>query len=88
MLERARFFEQMGRARHDVDLAFAFHLRTSLFVELDDHVVFAADNEQRRRFYFRQCVACEIRPAAARNDRANFLRQFRGRDQGSATAGA
>ena len=52
LFERTRFFEQMRRARHDVDLALAFHLRARLLVQVDHDMIFATDNEQRRRFYF------------------------------------
>ena len=45
LLERARLFEQIRRSGHDVDLAFAIHLRAGLFVQLKDHVIFAADDE-------------------------------------------
>ena len=45
LLERSRFFEEMRCAGDDLDLHFASHLRASLFIKVDDHVIFTADDE-------------------------------------------
>jgi hypothetical protein len=51
LLKRAWFFKEMGRTGNDLYLYFATHLITGLFVSLDDDVVLAANDEQRRRLY-------------------------------------
>ena len=87
-LERAGFFEQMRRAGNDVDLYFAAHPRTRLFVEVNDNVVFAAHDEERRRFHFWQSVTGKIGPAAPRDDGGDLVGQFGGGHQCRGCAGA
>src|SRR6266567_7772603 len=45
LLQRAWFFKEMGRTGNDLQLYFAAHLITSLFVEVDDDLVLAAHDE-------------------------------------------
>ena len=45
-VERARFLEQVRRARHDLDAVLAPQVLRGLAVELDDDVVVAADDQQ------------------------------------------
>src|SRR5262249_49318533 len=80
LLKRARFFEQMGRARDDVDLAFAFHLRARLLVQFDDDMIFAADHEQRRRFPLRNAPPRKTRSPPTQNESYDFFCQFCGSD--------
>ena len=60
--ERARFFKQMCRARNNLQFFLALKLRVSLLVQLDDHFVAPADDEQRRRLHPKQGRACEVGP--------------------------
>lgn len=53
--------EPVARQFRDLlDLAFAFHLDPGLFVQLNDHMVFADDDESSRCFHFRQRVARKL----------------------------
>src|SRR5205823_7798959 len=63
--ECAWLFEQMGCAGHNLDLAFALHLRARLLVQIDHNVIFATNDQQRRCFYYSQIIASEIRTTAA-----------------------
>src|SRR5438128_11656626 len=51
LLEGAWLFEQMRRARYDVDLDLAAHFRTRLLIYVDHDVIFAAHDQQGRRFH-------------------------------------
>ena len=58
------FFEQMGRARHHVELVLAVQLRGCVFVEPQHRVVVATDDQQRRRDDRTEPRAREIRSSA------------------------
>jgi hypothetical protein len=68
-LERSRFFEEMGGARHDVETGGASQALQGSAVQFDDLIVPSADDEQRRRVHLLQRRPGEVWPAAARDDR-------------------
>src|SRR5947209_8046688 len=75
LLQGAGFLEQMTGPGHDHELlAGGAQVIQSLAVQLDDREIAAADQEEGRRFDVWQSVAGEVRPAAARDDRANHWR--------------
>src|SRR5215468_626434 len=78
----------MRRARNDPQLFFAAQPRVSVLIQFDHRLVMAADNQQRRRFDQSQRVAGQVRPPAARNDRADLLAQSGGGHQGRRRARA
>src|SRR2546430_2045494 len=78
----------MGRMRDEHHLLLAGELVVRFFVQLDDAGIFAADDQQRRRFHARESAAGEIRTSAARDDGADAIRNARGRDERRAAASA
>ena len=71
-LQSARFLEQVRRTRHHREFLFAPQLLARLFVEMQDHLVSFAHDEQRGRLHPRQSVARQVGPASARNHRVNL----------------
>ena len=80
----------MRGARHDFELDRRTHTPHGRSIELDDRLVVAADDQQRRGLHLRQRVACQVWTTAARNHRAYDLRPLGGCDQrcGRTRAGA
>lgn len=64
-LERPALFEEVRRARDDLQVPFAAEVVAGEPVQCDDLMVRAADDEKRRRPDRPQGAAGEIRPAAA-----------------------
>ena len=75
LFEGSRFFEEMTRARHQLQCLVAVQLRQRPPVEFDHRLVRAADDQQGRGRDLAQRCAREIGPSAARNDGANPLAQ-------------
>jgi hypothetical protein len=65
LIQGTGLFEEMRRARHNAQGFLALQLRVRRFVELDHHVITAADNEQRGGLHFGEECPGEIRPPAA-----------------------
>ncbi len=57
--------------------------RQRLLVEFDDPDICAADNEEGRRLNSVEKIAGEVRTPPARNDRADAMREVRGRNERS-----
>ncbi|HVE03572.1 MAG TPA: hypothetical protein VNB30_05905 [Rhizomicrobium sp.] len=77
LLERAVFREEVGSARYDDQFLGPAELSICLFVEFDNAMIFAADNEKRRRPHRQQDAIGKIRPAPARNDCADLFKACR-----------
>ncbi len=72
----------MRGTRHDFKLHRRTHTPHGRSIELDDRLVVAADDQQRRGLHLRQRVACQVWTTAARNHRAYDLWPLGGCDQG------
>jgi len=70
LLERAVFREEVGSARYDDQFLGPAELSICLFVEFDNAMIFAADNEKRRRPHRQQDAIGKIRPAPPRETTA------------------
>jgi len=57
--------------------------RQRLLVEFDDPDICAVDNEEGRRLNSVEKIAGEVRTPTARNDRADAMREVRGRNERS-----
>lgn len=79
--QRARFFEQVGRAGNDLHFLLAPEPRERLAIEADNGIIVTANNEEGGGVNFRQRVAREIGPATARDDRLDLPFKFGGRNQ-------
>ena len=53
LFQRARLFEEMSRAGNDLQFYVAAHPIARPLVQLDNDIIVAADDEQRRRLDFR-----------------------------------
>lgn len=71
LFECARFLEQMCGSRDDRELLGAAEKPVRMLIHLDDRLIFAADQEQRRRGHFRQVAFSQVRASAARDDGIN-----------------
>ncbi len=77
LLQRAGFFEQMGRIGNQGKLLLAVHQRISLLVQFDHAVVSRTDNEQRRCTHAAQGeLSCKVRTPAARNHCRDLVAHF------------
>jgi hypothetical protein len=65
LLQRARFLEEMGCARHDLELHFARKELHGSAIELDDHRVIAPDDQQYRLVHQSEGLTREVRSTAA-----------------------
>ena len=70
-LKRARFFEKMRRAGHDLQFHLAAHLGHRIPIHINDDIICSANDQQRWCFHIRQRAAGEVGSAPSRNHRAN-----------------
>src|SRR6266511_3412025 len=87
-VERARFLEQMGRSRDDLDAMLAAEPPRRLTVELEAGVVVPTHDQACRRAHVVEPVVREIGPTAARHDRLHGRSGLGRRPQRRARAGA
>ena len=80
-LQRAGLGEEMAGARDDFQGLRSAQSREGLPVELDNHVIGPADDQQRRCVNLGQDIARKIGASAARDDRADAIAKLRRRDE-------
>ena len=88
LLQRAGLLEKVAGARNDHKPLLTGESRQRLTIEINHDVIRAADDQQRRRLYFRQNSGRKIRPAAARHDGGYVPSRSSSRDQGGRRPGA
>ena len=76
--QRARFLEQVGCAGNNRHFLLAREPREGVAIEADNGIIVTANNEEGGGVNFRQRVAREIGPPAARDDRLNLPFKFGG----------
>src|SRR6516164_3825027 len=68
-LQCSRLGEEVTGSRDDFQCLGPTEPRERVFVEFDDIIIETARDQQRRRENLIECVAGEIRPSSARDDR-------------------
>src|SRR5262245_23657088 len=88
LLESPAFFEQVTCAGNDLESFDAWQLCVGLPIEFDHRLVIAAYDEQCGRGYLLESGSCQVRPAAARHDGADFRPKMRRRGERRRGTGA
>jgi hypothetical protein len=86
LFHRARFLEQMGCTRHNLDALRTPKPRKCTLIELDYSVIVTADDQQRGSRYALQGCAGKVGASTTRNNSANVFTQGRGSDKSGAGA--
>jgi hypothetical protein len=88
LFECARLFEQMRRARHDLELHFGRHPIHRLSIELNHGKVVCTDDQQCWRAHIDERISRQIGPAAARDHGAHLARTIGSRNERGTASGA
>src|SRR5204862_2077761 len=82
-----RLFKKMRRTGNNYELLFTTQLRIRFLVHPDYRKIKAANDQQRWRPNFGQCVSSKIRSSASRDDCADLFTKFCGSNQRRTSAG-